>query len=175
MARGRSLIGSFQRLRRDASGAALVEFAIVLPLMLIIFGVIIEGGRTFWSYQAAISGVRDAARYVGRVAPGNICTELNPGQALQDVVASFDPTLVDIIRENIGGDALFPPSITIDSATATPDCRLGDFRIGPAAPVATVTANLTITYPFAGLFTLVGGALGTVATTVSDESRIYGE
>ena len=27
----------------------------------------------FWSYQMAIGGVRDAARYLARVAPADIC------------------------------------------------------------------------------------------------------
>ena len=38
------------RFSKEESGAALVEFAILLPMMLLVFAVIIEGGRLMWSY-----------------------------------------------------------------------------------------------------------------------------
>ena len=53
---------------------ALVEFAISLPLILVVSYGTIDSMRLFWTYQAAVAGVRDAARYVARVAPDDICT-----------------------------------------------------------------------------------------------------
>src|SRR4051812_2898863 len=53
---------SSRRRMRDERGAALVEFAIVLPvLLLIIFG-IIDFGSTYNDYQSLRSGVRDGTR-----------------------------------------------------------------------------------------------------------------
>jgi Flp pilus assembly protein TadG len=50
------------RARRRQSGAAAVEFGlIVLPLFLILFG-IIQYGFYFWSMQAGSAAARDAAR-----------------------------------------------------------------------------------------------------------------
>jgi hypothetical protein len=50
---------------------------------------------------------------------------------------------------------------------------VGTYRVSPA-PVAQVTANVTITFPFAGIFALVGGSLGQITTDVTDSSRIFG-
>src|SRR5687767_807230 len=61
------------RLARNERGVALVEFAILLPILLLLFAVTIEGTRMMWSYQTAIAGVRDAARYLGRITPSNVC------------------------------------------------------------------------------------------------------
>ena len=54
-------------------GAVLVEFAIMLPVFLLTFAVIFEGGRMLWSYQATAAGVRDASRYLARISPETIC------------------------------------------------------------------------------------------------------
>ena len=152
--------------RKDESGAALVEFALMLPVMLLIFAVIIEGGRMMWSYQAAISGVRDAARYLARVAPQDICSAGGS-------VASYQPQLLAIVRESIDGDALFPASLNVASVTPSLACHPGSYRVSPA-PVVAVRANLTMTFPFAGIFALNGGSLGTINTVITDQSRVFG-
>jgi Flp pilus assembly protein TadG len=70
----RSLLRSLlQRIRRSDRGAFLVEFAIVVPLLILLFGIVVEGGRLMWSYQTAAAGVRDAARYLGRIVPSDLC------------------------------------------------------------------------------------------------------
>ncbi|PTX54649.1 TadE-like protein [Litoreibacter ponti] len=161
-----SVFSTFRRLRRDEGGAALVEFALILPMALVIFGVVIEGSRLFWSYQATIAGVRDAARYVGRSVQTDIC---NTGGTLSD----WSATLEDIVRESSDGSELFPTTIKVTSVNATLECVAGDFRL-TATPIATVTAILEITYPFQGLFTFAGVSLPTATTTVADSSRIFG-
>ena len=155
------------RFRRDESGAALVEFAFVLPMLLLIFGVIIEGGRLFWSYQTTIAGVRDATRYLARAAPNDVCTT---GSS----VAGFTGQLTNIVQQSSGGAGLFPGGVTLNSVTPSYICVTGTYR-GGTVPIATVTANLTVTFPFSGLFTFFGGAgLATMTTNVTDSNRIYG-
>ena len=64
---------------RDESGAAAVEFAIVVPvLLLVVFGVI-DFGRAFWTINVATAALREGAR-VGAVQP--TCT--NPSTAARD-------------------------------------------------------------------------------------------
>lgn len=152
--------------RRDESGVALVEFAMMLPLMLLIFAVIIEGGRMMWSYQAAISGVRDAARYLARVAPQDICSSGGS-------VAGYEPQLTAIVRESIDGDALFPSGLQVASVTPSLACIAGSYRISPS-PVVQVQANLTMTFPFAGIFSLNGGSRPAISTVITDQSKVYG-
>lgn len=151
---------------RDDDGAALVEFGLLLPTLLLFFALTVEGSRTFWSYQAAIAGVRDASRWLGRSAPADICTT---GGSL----AGMEPRLTAIVRTSMDGEAIFPASITVDSVVPALTCVAGDYRLAQV-PVARVTATLTITYPFAGAFALFGQELSGVTTTISDSARVFG-
>lgn len=152
--------------RGDESGAALVEFALLLPTFLLFLGISVEGARTFWSYQSTVTGVRDAARFVSRAAGGDICTS---GASL----SVWNSRLTQIVRDTQAGPSLFPAAVSIDAVTAALACTSGNFRSGPA-PVATVTATLTIDYPFRGLFGLMNIDMPAVTTVVSDSARIVG-
>jgi len=61
-----------QRLRRRRDGIASVEFAIVLPLMVLMLFGAIEFGRLLVDYQVANKSVRDAVRYLSRVRDTSI-------------------------------------------------------------------------------------------------------
>ena len=52
----------YQRARDDA-GAAIIEFALVAPLLLVLVWGIIETGRAFYTINTLASAVRDGARY----------------------------------------------------------------------------------------------------------------
>ncbi len=51
-------------------GVALVEFALVLPLLLLLCLTVVELGRAFWHYKVLVQSVREAARYVAAQKPG---------------------------------------------------------------------------------------------------------
>jgi hypothetical protein len=138
----------------------------LLPTFLIFFAVAIEGSRTFWSYQATISGVRDAARFVGRAAPSNICTTGGS-------VSNMTSTVTSIVRDTSAGDTLFPSSITVSSVTPTLTCVVGAYRLNQT-PIANVTAVLEISYPFQSVFAFLGLTLPNVTTSVTDSSRVFG-
>lgn len=152
----------------DQSGAALVEFAACLPLMLILFAFIVEGAFMLWTHQVVVGGVRDAARYVARVNPRDVCSG--------GTVSPSAATLTNIVSHSQGASStnLLKSHVTLNSvnATAAP-APAGTYRV-PVC-VATVTANLTITHPFGALFSLAGGAPGPLTYTVSDMARIHGE
>lgn len=58
------------------SGAALVEAAVVLPVFLALVGGVYEFGFFLYQQQLAISGVRDAARYLALTAdPTNVTSQ----------------------------------------------------------------------------------------------------
>jgi Flp pilus assembly protein TadG len=166
MIRSSRLTRTMARLHRDDSGVALVEFGFVLPLMLLIFAMAIEGGRTFWAYQTAVAGVRDATRYLSRAVPSNACSV---GYNFTPIT----PTISDIVASDTGGASVLPAQVTITSVVPTLACIPGDYRISPA-PVVTLTVNMTIAYPFAGIFTLSGQTLPGVATTVADSAKVFG-
>jgi Flp pilus assembly pilin Flp len=165
-ARSRTVKSRLAAFLRQDCGAALVEFAILLPMLLLVFAVMIEGGRLMWSYQSTVAGVRDAARYLARVASSDIC--ITGGG-----VSSYTGKLENIVRNSSSGDAIFPSGITINSVTPSITCIAGTYRVNPA-PVAQVTASLTITFPFASVFAFAGQSLGTITTTVTDQSKVFG-
>lgn len=160
------LMHQMARFMRDESGVALVEFTITLPMMLLVFAVIIEGSRLMLGFQNAISGVRDATRYMSRILALDICSS---GAS----ISSYSSQLQTIVSQSISGQSVFPSAITVNSVTPSYTCVAGAYRVSPA-PVVTVSAQVTITYPFADIFALVGGTLPSVTTTVTDRSRIFG-
>ena len=162
----RGKVHFLRRFRRDESGAALVEFALILPVLLLFFAVTIEGSRMMWSYQATIAGVRDATRFLGRSVQTNICSN---GASL----AAWEARVTDIVRDTTDGSPLFPASITVDRVVPTLTCFGGGYHLA-TTPVATVTADLTITWPFAGVLSLFGATLPTTRTQVADTGRIFG-
>lgn len=156
-----------RRFLRDERGASLVEFGVILPFMLLLLVLMIEAGRFLWSYQVVLEGVRDAGRYLARVAPVDIC--LNSGS-----VSSYEPALLGIVSNNSDGTSLFPQYVTVNSVTATHTCVSGTYRINPT-PVATVTASLTVDFPFSGITTLFGDGRTSLTATISDQARIFGQ
>ena len=158
------------RFRRAEDGTALVEFAISLPLILIVSFGTIDSMRLFWSYQAAVAGVRDAARYVARVAPADIC---DAGS-----LEGYETQLAGIIGTTIDGDGLYTGGVTITNVTARLlDC--GSFtELGlrqSRVPVARVSADMRIRMPFTEVFEIIGGAgFGTLTTRIVEDARVYG-
>ena len=52
------------RFRRDEQGVQLLEVAIVLPIMLLLFGAVAEFGRYFYEYTTVAKAARVGARYL---------------------------------------------------------------------------------------------------------------
>lgn len=154
--------------RRREDGAALVEFAISLPMILVVSYCAIDSMRLFWSYQAAVAGVRDATRYLARIAPADIC---GAGGSL----VAYQAQLATIIDSTIDVGALYPPGVQITNVTANHLCE-GTLGLRQAqVPVATVSADLSVELPMTGVLTLIGGAgWGTLTTTVTEQARVFG-
>jgi Flp pilus assembly protein TadG len=52
------------RFRRDDRGVQLIELAIVLPILLLLFGAVAEFGRYFYEYTTVSKAARVGARYL---------------------------------------------------------------------------------------------------------------
>ena len=156
------------RFWRREEGAIMVEFAISLPMILILAMLTVESMRLFWSYQAAIAGVRDATRYLARIAPADLCTT-------GGTVTGYATQLEAIVETTIAGSALFPAGVTVTSLTSTHAC-IDSLALRQArVPVATVSANVSITMPFSQILRVIGAnPSATINTTVRDQARVYG-
>lgn len=62
--------GRFDSSARAQRGVALVEFALVLPLLMLLCLMVAEFGRAFWHYKVLVQSVREAARYLASQKPG---------------------------------------------------------------------------------------------------------
>ncbi|WP_347312269.1 TadE/TadG family type IV pilus assembly protein [Defluviimonas sp. SAOS-178_SWC] len=160
------------RFAREERGAALVEFALVLPMMLLVFAMIVESARIMIGFQSAIGGVRDATRYLARVVPMNICATGSTTSAIAPYT-----NLVPALKNKDLGAFFLPGAITVtDVRVVLPSihCNNSGYRASPVA-VVTVEADVEIQMPFSNIFALVGGAaIATFTTTISDSARVYG-
>ena len=60
----RQLLRKISFFRRNEAGVQLVELAIVLPVLLVLFGAAAEFGRYFYEYTTLAKATRAAARYL---------------------------------------------------------------------------------------------------------------
>ena len=114
-----------RRLLRADDGAAVVEFALVMPILaLIIFG-IIDFGRAFYTVNNIVSAVREGARY-GAVlaAPGSTSGE----QEIKDRVRGAS--------HPFGGDTLRDEHINIEFDGELVTVRVDSFPFRPLTPIA---------------------------------------
>lgn len=63
------------RPKRHEGGAALVEFALILPVLLMLAVMTTEFGRALYRYNTTAKVVRDAVRYLSVQQPGTHVTE----------------------------------------------------------------------------------------------------
>lgn len=68
-------------MRKKQAGVALIEFALVLPLLLVLTLITTELGRALYQYNTLTKSVRDAVRYLSVQYPG-----INTDQAKNLVV-----------------------------------------------------------------------------------------
>jgi Flp pilus assembly protein TadG len=99
LSRGRSVVGRM----RSARGAELIEFALVLPVLLIVLGGILDMGFLFNNYAVVTNAAREGARVAA--VPGWSETDVRnrvnsylagSGLTLTGVVTTVDPVAVDI-------------------------------------------------------------------------------
>jgi Flp pilus assembly protein TadG len=108
-----------QRFRRDERGVQLVELAIVLPLMLMLFGAAAEFGRFFYEYSTLAKATRVGARYLttSQVTAGddakakNIIVYGNAAGTGSPVVQGLTTGHIVITRE--GGIPTLPKTVKV--------------------------------------------------------------
>lgn len=119
-----------------------------------------------WSYQSVAEGVREAARYLSRIAPANVCTTSG--------LAAHTGDLYDMVEKSYSDVDLFPDSRRVIVNSVTAECVDGAGWPG-VDPVVQVTATVTIQLPLGNLFAIMGGSgMGPITTAVSDRARVFG-
>lgn len=132
---------SARRLARDEAGTQLVELAIVLPVLLVLFGATAEFGRFFYTYQTLTKSTRSAARYIttgvkeGAAADEkatNLAVYGNTAGTGEPLVDGLDPTHINITRT---GSTLVPERVTVE---------IEGFRYQPVFDIGKLTGNRSL-------------------------------
>ena len=93
---------------RSESGTQLVELAIVLPVLLVLFGAAAEFGRFFYTYQTLAKSTRSSARFLttkavegpdGDTIATNLAVYGNTDGSGDPLVHGLGPEHVAIVRE----------------------------------------------------------------------------
>ena len=119
-----SLHKKITRFRRDDRGIQLVELAIVVPIMLVLFAAVAEFGRYFQTYTTLAKGSRVAARYLATgcanglddPAARNLVVYGNIAGTGSPIVEGLGVGNVTVIRKD--GDGVptpgFPATVTVE-------------------------------------------------------------
>lgn len=91
--------------RRDDSGAAAVEFAIIATLLFLLLFGILQYGLYFWAYQSGAHAAREGAR---RSAVGPHCTTLQA--YVEDRVGGAAPGPITVARNFAKGESNVGPT-----------------------------------------------------------------
>jgi hypothetical protein len=142
-----------KRFSRSEGGAAAVEIAIVLPLLLLLGLGVVELGRTIWQYQIVTKGVRDGVRYLTRVPV--TCAGVGPGGTFSDADLEAAKNLVKSGTKTASTPIL--PKYASADFEITVDCRdaaaLG-LNGGAYMPVVRMTVEFPFEERFADLLGL---------------------
>ncbi len=130
-------------------GAALIELAFILPLLLLMSFITTEFGRAMYQYNTITKSVRDAVRYLTVQTPGTGVTQARNLIVYGSTVNTGTPMLLGLTEANVAAPVWETQATTMPSAP------------GPFINVVTVTVT---GYCFEPLFTSVFGvSFGTTA------------
>jgi Flp pilus assembly protein TadG len=119
----RTLLSRVTSFKRDDRGLQLVELAITVPIMVLLFAAAAEFGRYFQEYTTLAKGSRVAARYMATaclngaddLAVKNLVVYGNTAGTGSPIVNGLAITNVDISRQLQGGAPTtgFPATVTV--------------------------------------------------------------
>jgi hypothetical protein len=148
--------------RTRSRGQSLVEFALVVPILLLVFAAAADLGRAFYAYVAIENGVKEGAFYGAR-AP--LCTDdASAGCGDPRNVQWRVRNELENLR-NPDGTQLTPAIACLDQSSGAPRLNMTDCAAGD-------TYQVTLTYPFKFLTPILGDILGGKLDLKADSSAV---
>lgn len=128
------------RFRRDESGVQLLELAVVLPILMLMFAGIAEFGRYFYEYTTLAKATRLGARYL---ASKSVNSSTNYETIAKNIVVygnaagSGSPILTGLTTDNVtvtyaGGTSGIPATVTVS---------ISDFQHDPVFDLGALLKN----------------------------------
>jgi Flp pilus assembly protein TadG len=162
---------NFLRLHRDETASALVEGAVLLPLLIVLFLGIFEFSWFFYQQHLVSTGIRDAARYLARVP--DPCATAAPAWTAAEASARNLAATGSIYGGPPRVNGWTPAMVTASCmpvANATALDGLPSYRGGPTIFVVTISTRFRD--PSLGFFSLLG--LDAPAISASHAERVIG-
>ena len=131
-------------MNKKQKGVAIVEFALVLPFLLLLTFITTEFGRAIWEYNTLTKSVRDASRYLSLQQPGTHITQARNLMVYGNVAGTGSPLAMGLTIANVSPTADDPD-----------DCCTWQ-TAGSNPVINTVTVRIQ-RYSFNSLFTSVFG------------------
>lgn len=150
---------------RDRNGSALVEAAILMPVLLILVLGVLEFSWYFFDQDRVSTGIRDAARYLSRVTdPANVAFQSNAiNLAVTGSISGEAARVTGWTTRSVNVDLASVPNPIQDDGS-----RL--YRGGPTIRI--VTVSTTFTHPSLGFLDLL--RLTALRITVAHSERVIG-
>ena len=109
------------RFRRDERGVQLLELALVLPILLVLFGAVAEFGRYFYEYTTVAKAARVGARFLASksvLSAKNYEADAKNIVVYGNIAGTGDPVLTGLTPGNVdvqyeGGTAGVPDTVTV--------------------------------------------------------------
>lgn len=121
---------------RRQSGVAIIEFALILPMLLVMTFMITEFGRALYQYNTLVKSVRDAVRYLSIQTPNDATTMLRARNLVVfgDPRGIGSPVVPGLALGNVP-DPVWVPVGTSPSINAV-TIRVTGFTFQPMFPAA---------------------------------------
>ena len=156
----------------DQSGAAAVEMVLVLPFLMALMFMCLEGAHYLYTEHQIVKGVRDGARFAARHGFSNFsCSAVNDAQLVTDIK---NVTIYGKISVS-SGDKPRVSTWTVADTTVSMSCpatavQTGIYKDLTNAPRVTVSA--TVSYP--SLFGTLGALTSSFKVRASDQAAVMG-
>jgi Flp pilus assembly protein TadG len=158
-------MAAMKRTSKSERGAALVEFALALPLLLVVIAGIVDFGFLFQRYEVLTNAVREGARVAS--LPGYInCGAVDPAPINDRIVQYVQTGLA--LSTPAQADALTTVTVTCDTLTVAAPGG-GTFDVDTAVVTATYNHSFLMLGPMLSLINKTWG--NTMTLTATSEMR----
>ncbi|HEY9012220.1 MAG TPA: TadE/TadG family type IV pilus assembly protein [Devosia sp.] len=169
-----SLRGLTSRLRIDQSGAALVEMAIVAPLMLTLAAGVFEFSNALHTKLMLEAGIADGARYVARCVRV-AADKVSCGAAAANIAVTATADGTGAVRVGTCTPTWAPASVTVSYPTSVPAINPGTLLrdyLSQSTTVEVVEVTTSCQYVGTGLLTFIG--FSPLTLTATHQERVLG-
>jgi Flp pilus assembly protein TadG len=119
------------RIMKDASGAAAVEFAFAMPILLFFLVLLFEGGRMYWMKNSLQMAADEAGRYV----------MMNPSAANEDIIAAMEENIIALDTSALSVSVLSDTSGPVEFKTLTLSLPFSNLFGSFSSTSGTITAQ----------------------------------